>query len=186
MSGGLQEIISEQKTGENTECDSVKEKAYAVTYGSTAETKEEAKEDGYEMLKKDISLGVGWDLYDKKVYDDGPYTVELNVYIHGGWMEEVLPSPEEVFTNAENFQEIAIYPEPHNCEDHFELTECPQDNPYEQAFPDEVEKLEEDFNKALHRWEKGEISRPTLSEELLSVAQKFRTYAKNTEQVTDQ
>ena len=58
-------------------------------------------------------------------------------------------------------------------------------NPYEEAYPNEVEKLEEDINQTFKAWEDGKLSRPAFAEELLSHAKTFHDYAENTEQVMD-
>lgn len=54
-------------------------------------------------------------------------------------------------------------------------------NPYEEAYPNEVEKLEEDINQTFKAWEGGKLSRPAFAEELLSHSKTFYKYAKATE-----
>ncbi len=63
-----------------------------------------------------------------------------------------------------------------------ELTGGLEDNPYEQAFPDEYEKLREDIDDTLS----SGLSRPEKAREILGHAQIFYDYAKNTEQVAEE
>ena len=56
------------------------------------------------------------------------------------------------------------------------------DNPYEEAFPEEVEKLREDIDAVFDAWDDGNLSRPGFSNELLGIAKQFNRYAKYTEQ----
>lgn len=65
------------------------------------------------------------------------------------------------------------------------MTEGLEDNPYEQAFPDKVEKLENDLLYDLAMYERGKFSRPGLAARLADRVDTFREYAKNTEQVAD-
>lgn len=60
-----------------------------------------------------------------------------------------------------------------------ELTPGLEDNPYEQAYPEDEEKLLEDIRETLD----SSLSRPAKAEEVLQHAQIFLDYAKNTEQV---
>lgn len=53
------------------------------------------------------------------------------------------------------------------------------DNPYEQAFPREDEKLLEDVEEVLD----STLSRPEKGEEVLSIAQQYHRYTKKTEKV---
>ena len=64
-----------------------------------------------------------------------------------------------------------------------ELTPGLEDNRYEQAFPDEIEKLEDDLLYTIAMFERGKISRPALAARLMDRIETFHQYAKNTEQV---
>lgn len=55
-------------------------------------------------------------------------------------------------------------------------------NPYEEAYPEEMEKLREDINAVFEAWEDGNLSRPAFTNELLGIVQQFNRYAKYTEQ----
>lgn len=44
------------------------------------------------------------------------------------------------------------------------------DNPYEEAYPEEVEKLRDDIDAVFEAWENGNLSRPGFSNELLGIA----------------
>jgi len=61
------------------------------------------------------------------------------------------------------------------------LTSGLEDNPYEQAFPEEEEKLLEDIESILQ----SGLSRPAKAKEVVAQAQVYLDYAKNTEQVAD-
>jgi hypothetical protein len=62
-----------------------------------------------------------------------------------------------------------------------ELTAGLEDNPYEQAFPEDEAKLKKDIKETLD----SGASRPEKAEEVLRHAQIFYDYAKNTEQVVE-
>jgi len=64
-----------------------------------------------------------------------------------------------------------------------DLTPGLEDNCYEQAFPDEIEKLEDDLLYAMAMFEQGKISRPALAARLLYRVEAFDEYAKSTEKV---
>lgn len=63
-----------------------------------------------------------------------------------------------------------------------ELTEGLEDNPYEQAFPREKDKLLDDIEETLQ----SGLSRPAKAKEVVGHAQTYLDYAKNTEQVADE
>lgn len=56
------------------------------------------------------------------------------------------------------------------------------DNPYEEAYPEEVKKLRDDIDAVFEAWEDGSLSRPGFADELLGIAKQFNRYAKYTEQ----
>lgn len=64
-----------------------------------------------------------------------------------------------------------------------ELTHGLEDNRFEQAYPEDVEALEEVLNEALAAWKAGARSRPGLADEIYQIVSEFKEYAKNTEQV---
>ena len=56
------------------------------------------------------------------------------------------------------------------------------DNPYEEAFPEEMEKLRDDIDAVFDAWDDGNLSRPGFANEILGIAKQFNRYAKYTEQ----
>lgn len=56
------------------------------------------------------------------------------------------------------------------------------DNPYEEAYPEELGKLRDDIDAVFEAWENGDLSRPGFANEILGIAQQFNRYAKYTEQ----
>ena len=54
------------------------------------------------------------------------------------------------------------------------------DNPYEEAIPEEMEKLRDDIDAVFEAWEDGNLSRPAFSNELIGIADHFRRYTRST------
>ena len=55
------------------------------------------------------------------------------------------------------------------------------DNPYEEAYPEEAEKLRDDIDAVFEAWEDGSLSRPAFSNELSGIADQFQEYTRFTE-----
>ena len=85
----------------------VSKRGFAVSYGSTAETKEEANTEALDQLHYDLGSETDYDVIDVKVSGDGPYTVELDTVVTDTWNDNT-PADSELFSTAETFEEFAV------------------------------------------------------------------------------